>query len=411
VIKKQISFFLLLIFCEFTFFAYSKQDTDKALKEYISSMSTEEKLSQFFLVSILETYQQYTDFTDVIPPGGYILFQYNFTGTPEQGVKLTGEIQKHYYEKQKVPPFFAIDHEGGQVNRLRYIASPLASPQSIVSRVNLDTAYKIYHNAGIQLKALGIQINLSPIAEVKGNHNAEFIGYRTFGRLQFVEDYGKTCINAYRDAGIYSVLKHFPGNTNDDPHYGLPVLSNSQEEINSLYIEPFKQLIKTSNPIGVLMSHAIVSSYEDTVPSCFSSIMVNTILKQKLGFSKLVFSDDVLMKALSQNGYSPSVAIEKAIRAGVHIIMVSHHDYEKFIPDLVTLFNKDLEFQAIASDALKVILETKVEMGLMEYVLKNGLIVLQPIPIEKRYNTVQQVTQFLEAKEIGQKLYNQYWSN
>ena len=95
-IKKQISFFLLLIFCEFTFFAYSKQDTDKALKEYISSMSTEEKLSQFFLVSILETYQQYTDFTDVIPPGGYILFQYNFTGTPEQGVKLTGEIQKHY---------------------------------------------------------------------------------------------------------------------------------------------------------------------------------------------------------------------------------------------------------------------------------------------------------------------------
>ncbi|MCF0241990.1 MAG: glycoside hydrolase family 3 protein, partial [Treponema sp.] len=176
-------------------------------------------------------------------------------------------------------------------------------------------------------------------------------------------------LNAYQNNGISCVIKHFPGNTNTDPHTGLPEIKMTSDEMKET-LKPFKSVV-SHNPEGVLMSHARTEitdgafgdSSFSSEPSCFSSYWVTDVLRGEYGFSGIIFSDDIFMGALADNGYPPDVAAVKAIEAGVDCIMISE---KRFLKPALTLIEKaktDENFAKRIDESCRRILKYKIENG------------------------------------------------
>ncbi|WP_428768599.1 glycoside hydrolase family 3 N-terminal domain-containing protein [Treponema sp. HNW] len=333
----------------------------------------------------------------------------------------------------RIPPFFAIDHEGGEVNRLRGIASPLPSAQSVARFLKPEEAEKLYSYAAEQIAALGIHVNFAPLAETSGPHNSEFVGLRSFGSLEQTETYAAAFMRAFSQSGVFCVLKHFPGNTNDDPHAVLPVLSGSASEIENLYFSPFAFLLSSLSPplfagtfpvfkslhnfppSGVLMSHACVPAFDEKNPACFSPVLIREILQNKLDFSGLIFSDDLYMGALASSEFSPADSAEKALRAGIHIFMLSRSVYRDFIPSLAEKAACNPDLQVLIDSALTKILKAKLLMGLLKLTEHDAADTefyptLRPASANELYNPQNQIRRFNDAKQKGEALYYAHWA-
>jgi Beta-glucosidase-related glycosidases len=389
-----------------------KNQVESALENFINGMSAEQKISQLFLVSVDGTEAHLSATAKKIPPCGYILFSRNFTGQPEQIIALTGNVQSFYARQSEqnaqgcVPPLFAVDQEGGVVNRLSGIASALPSPAFVARKFSPDAAEKLYAYAAEQIASLGIHVNLAPVVETSGSHNGGFLASRSFGDTEKVLLYGGAFIRSCAAHGVFCVLKHFPGNTNDDPHSGLPILSGTQEQVNELYVQPFERMLNTVElsdfafpRAGVLMSHTVVPAFDTENPSCLSYKTVSGILQNELHFGGLVLSDDLYMGALDKAGFSPVAASQAALRAGVHLLMLSRPVYWTFIPKLAACMEDDFAFAETVERALKTVLKAKLCMGLMELAVSgDGTAQLISAPLEKLYNPQKQLERFLDAK-------------
>ncbi|MFI3258135.1 MAG: glycoside hydrolase family 3 N-terminal domain-containing protein, partial [Spirochaetales bacterium] len=361
----------------------------------------EQKVAQLFLVSVDGTDANLSATAYDIPPGGYMLFSRNTVDGAESIIALTGDTQVAYAEKNEIPPFFAIDHEGGEVNRLRNIATPLPAAQTTATYVSTDLASQLYAYSAKQIAALGIQVNLAPVVESAHSGNNDFLSLRSFGDAEKVEIYANIFIDAFTDNSVYCVLKHFPGNANDDPHITLPILSGEKEKIYSLYIEPFKNLLADN---GLLMSHVIVPAFDDTNPACLSPVIIKDIVQDELHFSGLIFSDDMLMGALSEN--SPQTAMKSALEAGIHVLMISHPAYWNFMPELVNEAIENPDFALIIDNCVTKILHTKIDMGLFSIEEDDmGNPVLVGKDTSELYNPEEQLKDFLNAKEEGDAVY------
>ncbi|OJF76927.1 MAG: hypothetical protein BKP49_04995 [Treponema sp. CETP13] len=396
----------------------------QAVINFIDSLTIEEQIGQLFLVCVEGTsVNAQTGKNDVdgencgtVPAGGYIIFRHNCTDSAAQVISLIGNIRTYYDNQKQIQPYFAIDHEGGPVNRLSYLASPLPSQHSVAKFLNEDLASKMYTYAAMQLHALGFQLNFAPVVEVQREDNEEFLGLRTYGSLANTIKYSKIAINAYNTQKVGCVLKHFPGNTATDPHRGLPVLNATLDELNSIYVEPFRKLVQEEStnsgqniPTGILMSHAVVSAIDINHPSCLSS-KVSTYLRKSTGFAGLIFSDDLLMGALADSGYTPSDAVERSLDAGVQVLMVLQPDYHEFVEEIKQKMDSDSTFEKKIKSALFAIICAKIDMGLFTNTLDDyNNYILNPTSVKQLYNLQKQLTAFNEAKTKGDWLYGEYF--
>ena len=231
-----------------------------------------------------------------------------------------------------------------------------------------EQAYQDYLLQGKILKELGIHINLAPIVEEKTVENQDFLDNRSFGSLEKVLSYGEVCVKSYIDAGIIPVLKHFPGNTNDDPHLGLPKLQVTREEFEKMII-PFEKIISSTSfgyNFAIILSHAMLPNVFGEIPACFSKEMVTDILKKELNFTGLIISDDIYMGALAKNGFSPEKSAELSILSGVDLIMLSPKRFVNLIPYLKKLAYSNEEFNNRIEESCAKILSAKIQQGLIE---------------------------------------------
>ena len=214
-----------------------------AFNGFVENLPLEEKISQLFI----ENLEGNTKFRPVekintisnkvttsgdsyIIPGGYLFFSFNVGNTPEQIMEFTASIIEYCKENNRITPFLAIDQEGGYVNRLRKINGPLPSAEVVAKKSSLENAKLLYEYQAQQMNLLGFNMNLAPVAEICTNDNKSFLTERSFGDSQQVIDFGRVCVSSYEKNNIATVLKHFPGNTNTDPHTGLPEITLSKEE-------------------------------------------------------------------------------------------------------------------------------------------------------------------------------------
>lgn len=353
-----------------------EQKKRDAMNQYLSSLSLEEKICQLFIVNLVGDrafvpVEKMTDISSDCPPGkpvipgGYLFFSYNLADSPEDIISFTDSIRSYCIENGFVPPFLAIDQEGGLVNRLKTACGPLPSCERVSAHLTVEQAYRLYSLQAIQMKSLGFSVNMAPVVEICTAENRDFLNGRSFGTAQDVISYSRACINAYENVGVGAVAKHFPGNTNTDPHSGLPEIRLSAEELETMLI-PFKNSI-SARPAGILMSHARTSSVDAGVPACLSHKWVTEILKNQYGFEGVVFSDDIFMGALSKNGFPPEIACVKAIEAGIDCIMISEKRIASPAKVLVERAKRDESFLQRINNAAEKVISLKLKYGLLEY--------------------------------------------
>ena len=349
-----------------------------ALFSYVASLTIEEKAAQLFMENLVGddvfTPVEWTDpsRTKALMPGGYIFFSYNIADTPEKIINFTDSIFSYCAARGCIPPYLALDQEGGDVCRLRVVSGKLPANGDVAETFFVSDAYRLYSLQALQMRLLGFTVNIAPVVETRTESNEAFIGDRSFGDASSVVAYGTAALNALQNNGIAAVIKHFPGNTNTDPHTGLPEIDISEEEFDKTVRYPFSRLVSRGSA-GVLMSHARVSLADPRTPACLSRIWIDDKLRGELGFKGLVFSDDIFMAALAENGYPPERAALSAIEAGVDVIMISEKKFARQHALLVSRAREDEDFaKRIEESALRVI-DFKIERGILSIEKRDGV--------------------------------------
>lgn len=364
-----------------------------AFEEFFSNLSDEQKVSQLFIENIegdtvyvpvektTSLYEfQSSNETKPLIPGGYLFFSFNLKENPKEIMRFTNSIKKLCYEKNLVPPFLSIDQEGGYVNRLKIVSGPLPSQEKVAKHLSVEQAFKLYSTQAKQMKALGFDMNLAPVVEVCTQENKDFLDGRSFGSISDVEKYGKACVNAYELNGIGTVLKHFPGNSNTDPHSGLPEINLSILELEKLLL-PFEKVLSL-NPTGVLMSHARTTAIDGKNPACFSKEWIVENLRKQKGFKGIVFSDDIFMAALAKNGYPPETAAINAIEAGINCIMISEKRFAAPAYAILKKMYSDSNFLELVNGSAKKVLMYKLSCGVLSYSCDENGVLKVEIPFE-----------------------------
>ena len=288
----------------------------------LDTLTLEQKIGQLFISRCPETESSAIAAIETLQPAGYILFARDIDGKTAQQVK---ETLQSYQNASNVPMIFGVDEEGGTV--VRVSSNPLIadhkfqSPQTVYAQGGISAIVEDTKEKSQLLLSLGIHLNLAPVADVSFQET-DFIYDRTFGQdAESTADYISTVVTTMNEEGISSTLKHFPGyGNNEDTHTGIAYDNRPMSTFESSDFLPFLAGIKAGAP-AVLVSHNIVNCMDSGAPASLSK-EVHRILREELGFTGVIMTDDLAMQAIPSytGGQDPSVM---AFQAGNDILLTS----------------------------------------------------------------------------------------
>ena len=237
-----------------------------------------------------------------------------FQGGPVRQAVLTNR----YQQIAKTPLMVTIDGEWGLGMRLDSI---LKFPYQLTLGAQRDPelVYRMGLAVGEQCKRIGVHVNYAPVVDVNNNPNNPVIGFRSFGEdRDKVAKFGVAYMKGMQDVGVMGSAKHFPGHGDVavDSHYDLPVVNKSLESLDTMELVPFKAMIKAG--VGsVMVAHLSIPSI-DTAAHRATSISRNNVtglLRNKLNFQGLTFTDALEMKGVAKYFPGGTISVE-AIIAG-----------------------------------------------------------------------------------------------
>ena len=256
--------------------------------------------------------------------GNVILFLRN-VASADQLRRLCAEIQTLILEVTGYPAFIVIDQEGGMVSRLSADAVTVPGTMAISATDDPDNARIAAEITIRQLRGLGVNFNMAPVLDVNTNPANPVIGVRSIGDdPNRVALYGEAAVRAYENTGVYCCGKHFPGHgdTSVDSHIGLPRVEKTIEELERSELIPFRRCIEAGIP-AIMSSHILFPNIEkENVPGTMSRTIITDLLKNRLGFRGLVFSDCLEMDAI-QKYYGTANGMVAAIKAGIDLVEIS----------------------------------------------------------------------------------------
>lgn len=256
--------------------------------------------------------------------GNVILFARNIQSA-QQLRTLCAQIQSLILEVTGYPAFIVIDQEGGIVSRLPSDAVTVPSAMAVSATGEADNVRIASEITVRQLRGLGVNFNMAPVLDVNTNPHNPVIGIRSFGDdAKKAAELGELAVRAYENSGVYCCGKHFPGHgdTNVDSHLGLPVIDKTLEQLMEEELVPFRRCIDAGIP-AIMTSHILFPQIEqEKIPCTMSRTIITGLLKEKLGFRGLVFSDCMEMDAI-QNYYGTANGVVAAFKAGVDLAGLS----------------------------------------------------------------------------------------
>lgn len=389
---------------------------ENVINSFLDELPLSQAISQIFLVNIEgnEIYQPVEKSSKIkfcaeenaenfLVPGGVLLFSFNIGKDANQLMNFIDSI-KSYCEKNNIlPPFVSTDQEGGIVNRLYPITSYLPSNQKVSQTLTIQKAAQLYELQAKQMSLLGFNMNLAPVCESLLPLNEKFLQSRSYGNVPKTILYSMQAVSSYEKNNVATVLKHFPGNSNSDPHSDLPKISVSKEYALWNLILPF-DFILSQKPSAVLMSHATTSFLDSQTPACFSEKWIEDLLKNKLKFDGLILSDDIFMAALSSQGFDSKTAAIKAINAGVNIIMLSEKTYAQVAENLISYSQENSAFQKKLYDSIKKVIKFKIDCGILALEKNsNGTYKINVVKNQKSISL--RIEEFSKVKKMGDDFY------
>ena len=256
--------------------------------------------------------------------GNVILFQRNVESA-EQLRRLCRQIRSVIMDACGILPFIVIDQEGGMVSRLPADAVNIPGAMALGAAGDPMNATIGAEITARQLRGLGPNFNMAPVLDVNTNSRNPVIGVRSYGDDPHkVAEFGEAVVRGYENSGIFCCGKHFPGHgdTAVDSHLGLPVVEKTLEELEQAELIPFRRAIAAGIP-AIMSSHILFPQIEkEKIPCTMSRTIITDLLKKKLGFKGLVFSDCLEMQAI-QKYYGTALGMVSAFKAGIDLAEIS----------------------------------------------------------------------------------------
>lgn len=328
----------------------SSSDSTPRNEQMIQSMTLEEKVGQLFIirpehlnttVSADYNHNHRTSWDTVLtaemretlrkyPVGGFALFARNL-GTMEQVKQFTASLDAAC----EIPPFMALDEEGGRVRRLgrKFSADieQIGPMQEIGDTGDSQNAYNAGYTIGGYVKDFGFNLDFAPVADVNTNPDNIVIGDRAFGSdPQLVSSMASAYVDGLHAQGVMSTLKHFPGhgNTSADTHTGYAVVYRTWDELLQCELIPFIDNMDKTDLI--MTSHITLPNVtSNDLPATLSHEIMTTKLRDELGYNGVLITDGMEMGAILQH-YSHTEAVIMAIEAGNDIVLLPYDYVESF---------------------------------------------------------------------------------
>jgi beta-glucosidase-like glycosyl hydrolase/CubicO group peptidase (beta-lactamase class C family) len=361
-------FYTLSIFSQVTNNPLITSDSE-AQKKWVdsvySSLSLTEKVGQLYMVQVMSNQDNKTK-TKVVNLikehhiGGLIYSN----GGPNRQARLNNELQA----LSKTPMLIGMDAEWGLSMRLD---STYAFPWNMTLGAIKDN--KLIEQTGRQIgehcKRLGVHFNFAPVVDINTNPKNPIIGNRSFGEdRDNVTEKASAFMKGMQSAGVLANAKHFPGHgdTDQDSHHSLPTISFSEKRIDSVELYPYKKLIKEGLS-SVMVAHLNVPSLEprSDYPSSLSTHIVTDILKEKLGFQGLIFTDALTMKGAAD--FSETGDIDLAAFMAGNDVMLMSEDVGIGVSKIVGAYDKGDITEERLAHSVKKILQAKYKVGLQNY--------------------------------------------
>ena len=264
-----------------------------------ASLSLDQRIAQLIMVSVFS--DQSRDYYNRLErqlrefgPGGIIFFR----GGPVRQVNITNRLQA----ASRTPLLVAMDAEHGPAMRLDSVTG-FPNHLTLGAIPGEILVYQMAFEAGKQLRRLGVHMSFAPVLDVNNNPGNPVINFRSFGESRHnVSQKGIAYMRGLHDAGIIAVAKHFPGHgdTHLDSHHVLPQLEQSRQQLDSIHIYPYAQLI--SNGLHAIMTaHLEIPAIEPEKnrAASLSKNVIEGVLRNDLGFKGLVMTDALNMKGVA----------------------------------------------------------------------------------------------------------------
>lgn len=330
------------------------------VRQMISDMSLEQRVGQLFLArcnaeTAIQDIQQYH-------LGGLVLFGEDFENQSMESMRQTIAAYQAAAEK---PLLIAVDEEGGDVTRI--------SRFSAFREKRFSSLRKRYDAGGLEavlteeeekcrlLSDLGINVNLGPVCDITTDP-AAFMYTRSLGQdAQTTADVTAAIVNLMKDYRVGSVLKHFPGyGNNADTHTGIAVDSRPLSDFESQDFLPFSAGIQAGCG-GILVGHILVEALDPELPASLSPA-VHRYLREELGFSGVIMTDDLVMQAITDQ-FGAGEAAVMAVLSGNDLLCSTEYavQYEAV---LQAVLDGRIDIDVLNS-AVRNVLEWKISLGLL----------------------------------------------
>ena len=248
-------------------------------------------------------------------PAGYILFARNCADR-SQLARLTDELRT-IHGRADLP--ILIDQEGGRVARMKppeWVAFPAGEAFDRLYRTAPSSAIEAARaNAralALMLREVGVNVDCLPVLDVRQEGASDIVGDRAMGAEPMqVAALGRAVLDGLASAGVVGVVKHMPGHGRAlvDSHKELPVVSAALEELET-DLEPFERLAWA--PMG-MVAHILFTQWDAERPSSQSPIIIQEIIRGRIGFDGFLMTDDIGMEALSG---TPGERAQRSLAAG-----------------------------------------------------------------------------------------------
>ncbi len=264
------------------------------------------------------------DLIRAVGPGGIVLFGRNIESIAQlRGLLKDAQALSLRVSKRKV--WVAVDEEGGPVQRLKDLIGPALSARKLSEAGSQALIETVKTTAG-HLRSLGIHINFAPVLDLGTEPGVHFLKDRALSAdPEQVAHLGRLWIETLQREGISATAKHFPGlgQADLDPHHHLPVVKRAGHERWRLDLAPF-QAACLAGVHGMMSSHALYDHWDPLRPATLSPRVGLELLRNRLAFRGVLFSDDLDMEAI-RGRYPDSQVVRQGSEASIDVFLLCQY--------------------------------------------------------------------------------------